>query len=109
MSAQDTALKTGHPFCSNFHVHSCGFVVLLQIMLCFVIFLLGLLPALLNAQAFPDAELFRRIPIPNSFLVTENGHTFGGDLRIGDLNGDGQCDFLVYRSGHSGPGGPAIG
>ena len=56
-----------------------------------------------------EPQLYRRIPIPKAFLVTEDNHTFGGDIRIGDLNGDGRCDFLVYRSNHSGPSGPAIG
>ena len=55
------------------------------------------------------AQLYRQIPVPRPFLTTENSHTFGGDIRIGDLNGDGRCDFLVYRSNHSGPSGPAIG
>lgn len=67
------------------------------------------LPILARAAPFPDAKIFRRLLIPESFLTTENGHTFGGDLRIGDLNGDGRCDVLVYRSDHNGPSGPAIG
>jgi hypothetical protein len=62
-----------------------------------------------NAQPAVDAQLYRRISIPNEFLTTEDNHTFGGDVRIGDMNGDGLCDFLVYRSSHSGPSGPAIG
>ena len=61
------------------------------------------------AQPALEPQLYRRIPIPKAFLVTEDTHTFGGDVRIGDLNGDGRCDFLVYRSNHSGPSGPAIG
>jgi hypothetical protein len=61
------------------------------------------------AQPAADPRLYRRIPIPEAFRVTEANHTFGGDVRIGDLNGDGRCDFLVYRSAHSGPSGPAIG
>lgn len=62
-----------------------------------------------NAQVESGPQLYRRIPIPEDFLVTEGGHTFGGDIRIGDLNGDGRCDLLIYRSAHSGPSGPAIG
>ena len=61
------------------------------------------------AQPALEPQLYRRIPIPKAFLVTDDTHTFGGDVRIGDLNGDGRCDFLVYRSNHSGPSGPAIG
>lgn len=53
--------------------------------------------------------LYNRIPIPKEFLTTQDGHRFGGDIRICDLNGDSQCDFLVYRSGDKGPGGPAVG
>ena len=74
-----------------------------------VLLLLSLFPIIVVSGPGTNAELYRRIPIPKPFLVTENEHTFGGDVRIGDLNGDGQCDFLVYRSSHSGPGGPAIG
>lgn len=54
---------------------------------------------------FSDALLYRKIAIPESFLTTIDGHTFGGDLRIGDLNGDGRCDFLIYRCNHGAPTG----
>lgn len=57
----------------------------------------------------PEAILYRRVAIPERLLSTEDGHTFGGDLRIGDLDGDGRCDFLVYRCSDRGPGGPAVG
>ena len=60
-------------------------------------------------QMWEDALLYRKLPIPKEFLITEDGHTFGGDIRIGDLNGDGRCDFLVYRCKDSGPSGPAVG
>jgi hypothetical protein len=52
-----------------------------------------------------DALLYRKLPVPESLLVTRDGHTFGGDVRIGDLNGDGRCDFLVYRCHHGAPRG----
>ena len=57
-----------------------------------------------------DARLHRRIPIPASLLATdEEGRAFGGDLRIGDLNGDGRCDFLIYRCADGPTGGPHAG
>jgi hypothetical protein len=49
--------------------------------------------------------LFHKIAIPQSLLVTRAGVTFGGDLRIGDLTGDGKCDFVVYRCNHGAPSG----
>lgn len=52
-----------------------------------------------------DALLYRKLDIPKKYLTTKNGHTFGGDIRIGDLNGDGLCDFLVYRCNHGAPKG----
>lgn len=46
--------------------------------------------------------LWRAVDIPSEYCVTEvvNGApvSFGGDIRIGDLRGTGQIDFLVYRS-----------
>ncbi|MFB6295361.1 MAG: hypothetical protein ABEH66_00770 [Halobacteriales archaeon] len=59
-----------------------------------------------------DIVQWRKIAIPEEFLVTRKGFhgslspdkpnlesfTFGGDIRIGDLTGDGRVDFLVYRS-----------
>lgn len=62
-------------------------------------------PRIPHAPVREDALLFRKLPIPDSFLITRNGQTFGGDIRIGDLNGDGQCDFLVYRCNHGAPSG----
>ena len=47
--------------------------------------------------------LYKKLGIPEKLLITtadDNGNmqTFGGDLRIGDLDGDGAIDFLVYRN-----------
>ena len=47
-----------------------------------------------------EAVLFAEVPVPEEF-VAANGLTAnhrGGDLRIGDLTGDGNVDFLLYRS-----------
>ena len=52
-----------------------------------------------------DAVLYRRVAVPEPFLITRSGRTFGGDLRIGDLDGDGRCDLLVYRCNHGAPKG----
>lgn len=52
-----------------------------------------------------DALLYRELAIPSRFLIEREGHAFGGDLRIGDLNGDGRCDFVVYRCNHGAPKG----
>ena len=62
-----------------------------------------------NAPFRSDALLYRKLAIPKQFLISKNGHTFGGDIRIGDLNGDGRCDFLVYRCNHGAPRGAHMG
>ena len=56
-----------------------------------------------------DALLYRKVSIPEPFLTTRNNHTFGGDIRIGDLDGDHQCDLLVYRCNHGAPSGAHMG
>ncbi|HEV7347369.1 hypothetical protein [Telluribacter sp.] len=49
--------------------------------------------------------LYRKVPIPQAFLTTTDGLTYGGDLRMGDLTNDGRADFLVYRAANSVGGG----
>ena len=49
--------------------------------------------------------LYKRLDIPAELLTTSvdedcNTQTFGGDVRIGDLDGDGAVDFLVFRNIH---------
>ena len=46
--------------------------------------------------------LHAAVEIPEVFLSTGDGQRYGGDVRIGDLTGDGQVDFLVYRCAHGG-------
>jgi len=65
---------------------------------------------LVTGQSLLSAEpgtplLYRKVAVPERFLITREGVTFGGDLRIGDLTGDGRCDFLVYRCNHGAPKG----
>ncbi len=45
-----------------------------------------------------SAHLYRRVAIPLAFLNETSGNRWGGDIRIGDLTGDGNADLLVYKS-----------
>ncbi len=45
-----------------------------------------------------SAQLYKRVAIPDAFLNETDGNSWGGDIRIGDLTGDGTVDFLVYKS-----------
>ena len=45
-----------------------------------------------------DAHLYKRVAIPEDFLNVTDGNSWGGDIRIGDLTGNGFVDFLVYKS-----------
>lgn len=47
--------------------------------------------------------LYKKLSIPKELLTTSvdedgNMQTFGGDVRIGDLDNDGVVDFLVFRN-----------
>ena len=42
--------------------------------------------------------LNRKIDVPSTFLTRNEDHAFGGYIRIGDLSGNGVCDFVAYRS-----------
>ena len=44
------------------------------------------------------AQLNKRVAIPGAFLNETAGRSWGGDIRIGDLTGNGRVDFLVYKS-----------
>lgn len=45
-----------------------------------------------------SAHLYKRVAIPGAFLNEAAENPWGGDIRIGDLTGDGTVDFLVYKS-----------
>ena len=45
-----------------------------------------------------EAVLHKKILLPEEFIGIEDGCRVGGDIRIGDLSGDGRMDFLVYKS-----------
>lgn len=42
--------------------------------------------------------LYKRVEIPPELCVTAEEGTYGGDIRMGDFEGNGRADFLVYRS-----------
>ena len=44
------------------------------------------------------AHLYRQVAIPDAFLNETDGKAWGGDIRIGDLTGNGTADLLVYKS-----------
>ena len=52
-------------------------------------------------------QMFNQVPIPTELLRQEHGLTYGGDIRIGDLQQKGTMDFLVYRSAALMEGGAA--
>lgn len=55
--------------------------------------------SLLFSLVAQEAELLKRVDVPTELQKEDkSGIKFGGDIRIGDLNGDGSLDFLVYRS-----------
>ena len=54
----------------------------------------------MNDPALPaPALLYRKVTLPPAFTRPDaSGRRVGGDLRIGDLTGDGQADLLVYNA-----------
>ncbi len=49
-----------------------------------------------------EISLYSKVDIPAVFRQTNEKGVFGGDIRIGDLSGNGVCDFIVYRSAQGG-------
>lgn len=58
---------------------------------------LGVVESIGQVDMTPEATLIREVSIPEELLTEKDGFAFGGDLRIGDLDGNERCDFLVYR------------
>ena len=56
----------------------------------------------ISSHTAATAGLLYRVPIPPEFLSpdpTTGGQTsYGGDIRVGDLTGDGAPDFVVFKS-----------
>ena len=60
-------------------------------------------------EHFGTPVLYRKLEIPSDLRteaeVKGEPLAYGGDVRIGDLTGNGQVDFLIYRSVDNGHGG----
>jgi hypothetical protein len=68
-----------------------------------IILFSGLVPFIFNACTVSEKAnkpvLQRKISLPEQFLTqSPDGLVYGGDIRVGDLTGNGIVDFLVYRS-----------
>lgn len=48
-----------------------------------------------GSAEYGKPRLWRKIDVPQSLLAEEG---FAGDMRIGDLNGDGNLEFVLFRS-----------
>jgi len=46
----------------------------------------------------PEAVLWREIAVPEQFRGSGPAGPCGGDIRIGDLDGDGRVEFVCYRN-----------
>ena len=46
--------------------------------------------------------LYRVVNVPEKLTAVHDGREYGGDVRIGDLTGDGRGDFLVLRCADGG-------
>lgn len=64
--------------------------------------LVGLFFGVRAIADYQEVWLHRQIDIPGEFLTRDGTSAFGGDIRIGDVSGDGICDFVVYRSAQGG-------
>lgn len=62
------------------------------------VILAGLSFLLQAAAGYDEIVKKRQIDIPVEYLQRTGKQLFGGDIRIGDISGNGVCDFIVYRS-----------
>ena len=52
-----------------------------------------------SAKSISDKPvLFHKITIPDLLLAEDENGAFGGDIRIGDLNNNGEMELVVYRT-----------
>ena len=60
----------------------------------------------MERSSYGKPILYRRLSVPAELLARAEVDgvqlEFGGDLRIGDLTGDGRADLLVFRSADNG-------
>ncbi|MHC4720831.1 MAG: rhamnogalacturonan lyase family protein, partial [Planctomycetota bacterium] len=72
----------------------------LKVLIGFMILVLQVIPITakdhtVNTKEFGLPCLWRKIKVPKSLLADKG---FAGDMRIGDLDGDGEVDFILFRS-----------
>ena len=53
---------------------------------------------ILSMTSVAAALLYKKVAIPEEFISVVDGRRVGGDIRVGDLTGDGRVDFLVYKA-----------
>lgn len=51
-----------------------------------------------SASRGAQAILWRDVPVPEAYLGPGPAGPCGGDIRIGDLDGDGRVEFVCYRN-----------
>lgn len=66
----------------------------------FLLVLVGLLSSCRQGERSPYL-LYQRIAIPTPLLQTQRGASFGGDIRVGDLQNNGKLGFINYRAANS--------
>jgi len=51
-----------------------------------------------SASSRGTPELYQKVMVPLELTTETDNLKYGGDIRIGDLSGNGKSDFLVYRA-----------